>query len=372
MTLKLTSSLGNVHLFVFGQLQRVELGTTFYPYGSTWQYVLNNTVTDITVGANHNVFISFNNTGGTISVTSFIMTGYILGPNGLFINPTITLATPTNANVTEIGLFDTSSLLFDHVFPVPIPLTSPNTVTIPVNFTDSSGRTGSVTYTMAAVLHSGNQTKIISSNQVTLNYGSLAVGHLGINYTNTNVASIYYRQTDHGNTTRVSLIYPALANMTCNIIFQQELKNLNFSNLASVPFSSTEKNSSWLFQNRPNDVVTFNCRDVNSLEVPDNAQYILTNKPQDFPFVQQIKAFRAGTYGTTGQFGMLDIITLSVVIFSMIGFNRINEAVGAFFSIAIIGVAAYFGILTFAGMIFAAVAVVTVLAVTSVRKIGGF
>src|SRR6185437_1137718 len=38
MTLKMTSAFGNVHLLVYGQLKQVQLGTTFYPYGSNWQY----------------------------------------------------------------------------------------------------------------------------------------------------------------------------------------------------------------------------------------------------------------------------------------------------------------------------------------------
>ena len=66
---------------------------------------------------------------------------------------------------------------------------------------------------------------------------------------------------------------------------------------------------------------------------------------------------------------MIDFVTLIVIIISMIGLNRVNESVGAVFSIAILGSLAYFQIIELPTIIFGAIAVVLMLVVTSTRKV---
>lgn len=360
MTLKLTSSFGNVHLFVYGQLKQVQLGTTFYPYGSNWQYVLGNTVTDVIVGAQHDVFISFNNTSGPITVSSFTMTGYVLGLNGHLSQPLITLSNPVNANLTEIGIFDDTSLVFDQVYSVPIPLTKGSTVPININFTDT-GRTGTVHYTAAALLKSGNDTAIVYSNIVPLFYGSFTPTQLNINQTNPLSVSFRFVRTDLNSTdTNLDVYYPFTFNSTCKLSYEISITDHTYHNLPA-------SHATFVFHNLSNDVVTVNCKDESSTAT---GNYILTQA--GFPLLQQIKDFRAGHFGTSGMFGAFDLITLLVLILSILGFNRINESVGVIVNVALIGALAFLGIIQWPVILSASVALVLVLVVTSTRKSQGF
>lgn len=323
-----------------------------------------------TVNASDTVGL-FNSKPFTITLTaaSFNLTGIVIGPNGFFNYPKLTLISTSPANATQLWLLDNGvTVIQNKTFNPPIHLFANFTTTIPWNFTDARGITGDRNYTEQAVIQQGSAFGLVTSNIVTLHYGSFTIGKLNINQTNTNTIPIWFVRTNvNSSSTRVSVIFPNAANMTCNLSYQFAALNRTYFNMPNVTYDPTQKNSSFLFRNSTNDIITIKCRDINT---NNSGSYILTQTV--FPFIQQIQQFRAGTFGTTGQFGMLDIITLSIVIFSMIGFNRINEAVGAFFSIAIIGVAAYWGILTFPGVIAAAVAIVAVLAITSTRKTGGF
>lgn len=302
------------------------------------------------------------------AISTFTITGYILGPNGIFPYPSLKVISSGDLNMTQLQLYNATNLLQSKSFSPPIHIFANTTMTIPWNFTDATSRTGSQTYTEQATITQSSFSQVISSNAVTLNYGSYTIGKLGFNYTNPVQVPIWFIRSDSGSNTRLSVIFPNAANLTCNLAYQTAQTNQTYYNIPKVTYDTTQKNSSFLFMNSTNDFIKVNCKDLNNLA--NTGQYVLTIT--NFPLVQQIQNFRSGMYGTTGQFGMLDIITLSVVIFSMIGFNRINEAVGAFFSLSIIGVCAYFSIISWPGVVIGAIAVVTVLAVTSVRKIGGF
>lgn len=302
------------------------------------------------------------------AIPTFTITGYVLGPNGVFPYPTLKVISSADVNMTQLALYNATNQLYKTSFSPPFHVFANTTMIIPGNFTDASGRTGTQTYTEEAIITQGVFSQTVSSNAVTLDYGSTTIGKLGFNYTNPVQVPIWFVRSDSGSNTRLSVIFPNSANLTCNLAYQTAQTNHTYYNIPKVTYDSTQKNSSFLFMNSTNDFVKVNCKDLNNLS--NTGQYVLTIS--NFPFIQQIQNFRSGMYGTTGQFGMLDIITLSVVIFSMIGFNRINEAVGAFFSLSIIGVCAYFAIISWPAVVIGAIAVVTVLAVTSVRKIGGF
>ena len=70
-----------------------------------------------------------------------------------------------------------------------------------------------------------------------------------------------------------------------------------------------------------------------------------------------------------GMFGALDLITLFGIIFATIGFNRINESVGGFFLLVILGVMAFFEIIVWPTALSGAIAVVIMLVVMSTRKV---
>ena len=365
MTIKRTSG-SNVILYVYGIVHQVKLDGTAQVYGTTWQYVNSNTVTRIVVGSHNSTFVSFD--FGGFAGQKLTVTGYVLGPNGIFNRPIIFVTGPANANVTEIGLFDLNGILQDHVFTVPFPITNNIGYNVPWNFTDNSGRTGDVSYTEEVVVQSGNIYGIVPSNLLTLHYGATQVGNLNINQTNTNTLPIWFHQSQvSSNNIRLDVIYPNSANLTCNLAYTISQTNKTYFNLPSIPYDANNKNSSFLFQNSTNDIITVLCK---NLKTTDQETTIITQN--NFPFVQQINNFRSGMYGTHGQFGALDIITLSVMIISMIGFNRINESVGVFFSIAIIGGAAFFKILSFEGTLFGAIAIAVAIGILSTRKTGGF
>lgn len=304
------------------------------------------------------------------ATSNFTISGYVFGQNGVFPNGTIFVFSNSNLNMTNLQLYNTTHLLSSHNFSPPFAITANTTMTIPWNFTDNIARTGTQTYTEQATLQQGSNTQVISSNAVSLNYGSFPIGDLTLNYTNPLSVPIWFHQSNVNSTSsRVDVIYPNTATMSCNMAYEFAQVNHTYTGLPFVVYDASQDNSSFLFVNKTNDIVKINCTDTST---GNFGLYQLTQSITSFPFVEQIKSFRAGTYGTTGQFGMLDIITLSVIIFSMIGFNRINEAVGAFFAVAITGGAAYFGILTFPGIMAAAVAIVVLLAVITTRKTGGF
>lgn len=361
MTLHLTSSFGNVHWYILGQLKQVELGTTFYPYGTNWQYILGNTVTDVTVGAQHDVFVSFNDTGGSISLSSFSLTGFVRGLNGYINSPTITLFSPVSANLTEIGLFDDTSLIADQTFSVPIPLLKGNTVTIPFNYNDNTGRTGTIHYTMSAIIVSGNQTKLVSSNTLPLFYGSFTPSQLNINQTNPLSVSFKFVRTDlNSSATNLDVFYPFSFNSTCQLSYQNEQTQQTYHNLPSL-------HATFQFHNVSSDVVTVHCLDENGNAT---GNYVLTQT--GFPLLQQIKDLRAGSFGISGMFGAFDLFTLLVLILSILGFNRINESVGIIVNVALIGAFAFLGFIQWPVILSASIALVLVVVVTSTRKAAGY
>ena len=70
-----------------------------------------------------------------------------------------------------------------------------------------------------------------------------------------------------------------------------------------------------------------------------------------------------------GSFVVLDMVTLIVIIVSMIGFNRVNETVGALFNIIFRGALAFFEIIELSTTIFAAIALVLMLVIITTRKV---
>ena len=65
---------------------------------------------------------------------------------------------------------------------------------------------------------------------------------------------------------------------------------------------------------------------------------------------------------------MFDIVTLSIIIISMIGFQRTNPGIGLLMSIIILGVAAYFGLIQMEGVVMGILALLVMLAVGLTRR----
>lgn len=366
-TAKITSvGTSGVTLTVLGKLQQVILNHVNQAYGTTWSYSTcrGSPCTIITVGTSTNISLSW--IGGSITTTGFTASGYVLANNGIFNNPTITLTNPASANVTGLLLWNTNGQLVSfQLLPTPLSLTANKPTSIPISLQDNSNPTGTQTYYEQAIIQTSSAISTPTSNIVTLNYGSFTNGNLNFNQTNTNVIPMYFIQNNVNTTdTLLSLIYPNTFSVKCNLAYTFAFTNKTYGPpLASIPFSSTQSNSSFKFHNVQNEIINIRCSDT----ITNNtANYVITQT--SFPFQQQIANFRNGTFGTQGQFGIFDFTSLAVIILSMIGFNRKNEAVGAFFCIGIVGAAAFFQIVTLPTFIIGAVIVVGMLAYTSTRK----
>ncbi len=62
------------------------------------------------------------------------------------------------------------------------------------------------------------------------------------------------------------------------------------------------------------------------------------------------------------------MITLGAIIIMMVGFNRVNESVGAIFAVIVIGFLTFFEIIEWYSFMFGTFAVVIMLTIASTRK----
>ena len=363
----LSSGTSGVTMNVLGQLQQVILGHVKQNYGTTWGYTTCRGLacTYITIGTNTDFSLGW--VGNSTTTANLLASGYVLATSAYFNNPTLTLTSPTTGQVTSLLLWDTNGNLanFQNFSPA-ITVLANNATKIPSNLQDNSNPTGTHTYYEQAVIQTSSGVTIVTSNQVPLTFGSFQSNNLNFNQTNTNTENIYFIRNDLNTTdTRLSVIYLNSMNMQCNFGYVFAMTNKTYGPpLANIPYISLPQvNSSFQFHNIANEIINVHCEDVISKQ---NATYVLTQT--HFPFQQQIANFRNGTYGTQGQFGIFDFTSLAVIILSMIGFNRKNEAVGAFFCIGIVGAAAFFQIVTLPTFIIGAVIVIAMLAYMSTRK----
>jgi len=327
--------------------------------------VLSNTYTEILPGTHHTIFISWD--GGSISVSSFKIKGYVLSSSAVFNNQNITLSTPVNANLTTLLLWNTNGNLVA-TKNLNVPLTAGILTPIVASLVDTTQVIGTQTYFEQAVITTPSSVSVITSNTFTLNLGQLTSGSLNFNQTNTNVIPIYFIRKDLNTTdTRLSVIYPNFMSMKCNLSYLFAFTNKTYGPpLPNVPFDPNNSNSSFKFHDIQHEIINVNCTDTITNQ---NAKYVLTQNR--LPIQDQVDKFRSGAFGTHGQFGILDFATLIGIIISMIGFNRVNETVGAFFCGTIIGVLAFFGFITIPTFIFAALIITIMLIVLSTRKTGG-
>ena len=184
--------------------------------------------------------------------------------------------------------------------------------------------------------------------------------------TNPNVVDISFTRNDI-NSTALDLVvkFPNTYNITCNMAYNFARTNNTYTNLDTAIVDGDYNSTTFSFTGIDNEIVDVNCWDGDGANYTGGT-YLITQT--NFPLLEQIQNFRNGTYGTMGMFGAIDFITMVVIIFSMIGFNRVNEAVGVFFNIALVGALAVFGIIELPTIIFGALAVIVMFAITSTRK----
>lgn len=103
--------------------------------------------------------------------------------------------------------------------------------------------------------------------------------------------------------------------------------------------------------------------------VPPNQSCLNTNTNSTIPIIQDIFDFQNGKYGTKGNLGAINLVVLIVLIFSMIGLNRVNEALGMVVMLMVLGGLSYYHIITWPTMIVPAIALVVLIGVGSTKKL---
>uniref|UniRef100_A0AAT9JA01 ORF63 n=1 Tax=Nitrosopumilaceae spindle-shaped virus TaxID=3065433 RepID=A0AAT9JA01_9VIRU len=322
-------------------------------------------MTQISPGTHHTIFISW--VAGSITSSSFTIKGIILSGAGVFSNSNITLSSPVNSNLTALLLFNQNGLQDSIIFNPPFPLVAGTQLTIPITLRDISNPVGTITYTEEAIVSTPTQVSVITSTPFNLIFNSFRPGSLNFNQTNTNVLPIYFITTQiNASDKRLSVIYPNTMNLQCNLAYTYAFTNKTYgAPLPNVPYTPDPNhvNSSFIFHKVNNEIITVSCLDTIS---SSTGKYILTQT--GFPLQTQVSGFRNGTFGTHGQFGVFDLISLVGIIIAMIGFNRKNESVGAFFALAILGIEGLIQIITINTAIIGALIVITMLIYLSTRK----
>ena len=165
------------------------------------------------------------------------------------------------------------------------------------------------------------------------------------------------------NSVLVTVTYPASFELNCTTHYKLAGTSETYTSLESFNLDSDTKRTSFQFANLSNEVVTLTCHDVSS---GVSAFYVISNN--DSPLVDFFDTFRDGSIGTEGKLGYLDMITVFVLIFSMIGFNQKNQAAGAIMNVIIIGVTWYFGIIQMPTSILGVMVTITMFVVFASRR----
>lgn len=249
----------------------------------------------------------------------------------------------------------------------PLTIINPNTNSLITSYTVSP-LTGLTNYSFRVAAGglggnaSGNILNITTDFDPT---ASFTPGTFDITLSGEDLREFKFNRTDTATTTILGVTYPKTFNATCNFYFKFALTNNTFTNLADVPVNSLEDKATFTFQGLNNDII-----DVNCFDTPSNVtgRFLITQS--HFAFQDQIDNFKNGTFGTHGQFGAFDLITIFAVLFSMIGFNRINAPVGAVLSIVVLGAFAYFGLIQWYTGTTVLVAIVILFAFTTHRDSG--
>ena len=154
--------------------------------------------------------------------------------------------------------------------------------------------------------------------------------------------------------------------MACDFGYKFARTNQTYTGLTETTISGTSVYTNFTLNNPDNEIIDVYCWD--QLDNSTDGRYRLTQSTLSMPLLEQYTDFQSGVFGTSGMFGALDLMTLFVVIISMIGFNRYNPAVGVMFMVILIGGMSYFGFISVPTVILGVIALVTMLAIVTVRK----
>lgn len=272
-------------------------------------------------------------------------------PSGTIVGYMINYSTPWTNNPTT-GISNTSNTA------------TTRTIINLAGETQYSFRVGAWTTEFPTVNDTGNVVNVTTDFDPT---GSFTPGTFNLTGTGTDVREIKYDRIDIDDT---SLFLNVTADndfeLACNFHYKFANTNNTYTNIANVSVNADEDMASFRFNNVTNEIIDVLCWDQYTNA---SARYLITIT--DFPLLQQIADFKAGEFGTLGMFGALDFISLIVVIFAMVGFNRVNETVGIVLGLFIVGGLAVLSnglIISWATTFTAGFAVVIMWAIATTRK----
>ena len=189
----------------------------------------------------------------------------------------------------------------------------------------------------------------------------LELGNLDFTDTNTETYDLIFSHSVSGDSTIVNIKYEPNMVLAC----EYELRYAAIREpLIINPTLSAEKNNvNLVFQNAEEEVIYITCTDSVSEQT---FRYVV---PQtDFEILHQIEQFQDEQFGTSSFIGTLDIVTTMVIIFSMIGFNRVNETAGIITGVVIIAFAMFFGLITFPMYIIPILILIVMVAIISTKR----
>ena len=166
----------------------------------------------------------------------------------------------------------------------------------------------------------------------------------------------------------VQVRYDASLLVDCNIAQRIAGTDANYTSLSETVEGSYVYHN-FTVTNAGNDILDFDCYDQTDNTI--NSQYSLTQLESasalggaaNIPLFSQINNFSDGLYGTEGEIGGIDLMTMFIVIVSMLGFNRTNPALGVGIMATLLGAAWYFGLIPWTSGALGGIAVVVVLAI---------
>ena len=159
--------------------------------------------------------------------------------------------------------------------------------------------------------------------------------------------------------------YDSSQDLSCTFDYKFSRENQTYSDLLKTPTGSgSAVTSTFTINDAENDIIDIYCWDI--LNPDTDESYRISQ--ESVPLFNQITDFQDGLFGTGGNFGALDFVTLLAIVVSMIGFNRVNPAVGIIVMVFVLGALSYYGLIELTTLIFGVIALVILLAIGTVRK----
>lgn len=193
---------------------------------------------------------------------------------------------------------------------------------------------------------------------------NFTIGSLNFNAQNPNIFPIRFERTDVNTTyTTLKVIYDEDFRMNCAFTYQNAQQTDTYNNITESVYNADENYTNFNFHDPDNDSILVRCWDNSSNET---GRYVMTQT--NFPLLEQIQNFRNGTYGTMGMFGTIDFITMAIILFSTVGFSRINEAMAGIINVGLLGALWFFEIIETPTLFLTVIAIVIMLLVITTRK----